>query len=149
MTCQHIYVSPSPAQYEDGDTARRCRECGWREHVIVLREIPPGSNQLHRMDRYAIAELRGRLKADAAYLVLESGVNGEPLEYARITLDFRWKTSVKRDPLNFAEGLKPVLDALIGKWIVDDDAAHVEAVVRGKVGTGDADHVVITVEAIR
>ena len=146
--CAHVWIGASPAQCEAGITARRCRECRAWERVIVLGEIPPGSNQLHQMDRYAIASLRARLKADATWLIRETGVDGPPIEHARITLDFRWRTGAKRDPLNYAEGCKSVLDSFIGRWIVDDDASHIEAVVRGRVGTGAADATIISVEAI-
>lgn len=146
VCAHHVYVGPSQAALEDGETARKCRECGWREHVLILGEIPPGTNDLHRMHHQAIGKLRARLKADAGWLIRESGVDGPPLEQARITLDFRWRTRTHRDADNYLAGCKGVIDALSGRWIVDDDVAHVEYVVRGHTGTGEPDRVVITIE---
>ena len=146
--CAHVWIGASPAAMESGITARRCRECRAFERVIVLREIPPGANQLHRMSRFGIGELRARLKADAAYLVRETGVDGPPIEHARITVDFRWRDRRRHDPDGALGGVKAVIDGLVGRWLVDDDATHVEYVVRGHTGTGVADATIISVEAI-
>ena len=146
MTCQHVYVGPRPHEMEDGISARRCRECGWRERVIRLPWIPPGSNQLHRMHHEEVARLRRQLHQDVSYLLLEAGPVGDPLERARVTCDFRWRDGRRRDADNYLAGLKAGLDALVGRWLVDDDVDHVEQLARGRTGTGEPDHVVITVE---
>ena len=124
VTCSHVYHGPSPAAMEAGDAARKCRECGWRERAIVLPYIPPGSNEIHRMHYLQVAKWRAQVGGDVAKLML--GESGEPLERARITLDARWKDKRRHDPSNIVEGLKSAVDALIGHWIVDDDAEHVE-----------------------
>ena len=144
--CAHVWIGASPAQCEAGITARRCRECRAWERVIVLGEIPPGANQLHRMSRYEIGELRARLKADAAYLVRETGVDGPPIEHARISVDFYFRTKRGLDTDNAFAGCKPVIDGLRGRWLVDD--ADPEYVIRRHTGTGQPSHVRISVEAI-
>jgi hypothetical protein len=47
---------------------------------------------------------------------------------------------------NAVAGCKALVDALVGRWIVDDDTEHLELVVRGVTGTGQPDHVVVTCE---
>ena len=144
---EHIYVGPTPDDMTEGIWGRRCRECHWREHVIVLREVPPGANQLHRMGHHEIGALRARLKADAVYLVRETGVDGPLIPHARITVDFRWKDKRRHDVDNALAGTKAAIDGLVGLWLVDDDSLHVEYVVRGHTGCA-AEATVISVEAI-
>ena len=148
MTCNHVYHGPSPAAHENGDTARVCRDCGWRERRLVLPYIPPGSNQLHRMHHQAVAKWRRQIGDDVAVLLIEAGPVGELLEHAIITLDFRWKDKRRHDPGNGVEGMKAAVDMLVaGRWIVDDDTEHLALVVRGSTASGEPDHVIITVEA--
>ena len=111
---------------------------------FVFPYIPPGSNQLFRMDRYRVGRLRAQIHDDMGRIVRR----GPLFERARITLDFRWSTAHRRDPLNYVEGAKAIVDALIGVWIIDDDAGHLEAVVTGQVGTGAPDHIRVQLEEL-
>lgn len=144
MTCHHVWVGATPAAIEAGDDSRRCRECGARERAFVLPYIPPGSNQLFQMSYHEVAKWRKQLRADVARLVRRDLIDGK----ARVVIDCRWKDKRRRDPPNYVEGLKGALDALVGRWIVDDDSAHLELVVRGHTGTGESDRVVVSCEPL-
>ena len=145
MRCQHVYHGASPRDYEEGNGSRVCRECGWRERSIVLPYIPPGSNQLFQMHYQTVGRHRLQVRNDVTLLLTDEP--RQPLDgYARVTLDFRWRTKQRRDAQNYVEGTKGAVDALVGRWLVDDDTAHCEVLARGQVGTGEPDHVVITVE---
>ena len=146
MTHHHVYHGASPADHENGLTARKCRDCGWRERCLVLPYIPPGSNQLHRLHHQQVAKWRRQIRDDVSLLLIEAGSYGDPLEHAVLTLDFRWADKRRHDPGNGVEGCKALIDQLVGRWLVDDDSEHLELVVRGRTGTGDADHVICTVE---
>jgi len=111
---------------------------------LTLPYVPPGSNQLHRLHHMEVARWRKQIRSDMAYLLLDEA-DAEPYKRAIITLDFRWKDRRRRDPGNGVEGMKAAVDALVGVWIEDDDACHVELRAKGKVGTGEPDHVIITV----
>jgi len=141
MTHRHVYHGPSPAQIEDGDWARRCRECGWVERAIVLPYIPPGTNSLHG-HRHAATSWRNQVKGDTMRLAEKL----DPIEHAVITVEFRWRSHHRRDCDNFLAGCKGIFDGLVERgWIRDDDAAHVEYVVRGHYGA-ERDEVCISVE---
>ena len=109
---------------------------------FVLPYLPPGSNQLHRMHHHAVARHRRQVRDDVTMLTRPI----KPLMHrVRVTYDVFWKTNRKRDASNYVEGMKPALDALVGRWLVDDD--QVELMVRGWPGAG-SDEVRVTVEAM-
>jgi len=107
---------------------------------FVLPYIPPGSNQLARMHWSRVADWRRQVRDDVTLLV-----SREPLiRRARVTYAFRWRTKTRHDPHNYVEALKPLMDALVGRWLVDDDQVTLE--VHGVIGTGERDCVTVTVE---
>lgn len=144
MTCSHVWTGASQAAIEEGETRRRCRECRAWERSLVIPYVPPGSNQLFQMHYRDVARWRKQLRDDVALLAHRDLIDGK----ARIVIDCRWRTRTRRDPANYVEGLKGALDGLVGRWIVDDDAAHLELVVRGHTGTGLADCVIVSCEPL-
>ena len=139
---QHIWLGASPAAMEDGETERRCQDCGARERSFILPYIPAGANKLHRLHYHQVASLRRQLRDDVALLTRR-----EPLwEHARLTIDFRWKDKRAHDIDNALAGFKAGIDALKGRWFVDDDTAHLEVVPLGVTGTGRPDCVVVRCE---
>ena len=148
MTHVHEFtVAPSPAQLENDDERKSCT-CGHRQVVrtFTLPYIPPGSNALFQMHHQEAAGYRRQLRNDVANLLI-----GEPprplVERARITLDMRWRTRTHRDPGNYVEGCKGLIDGLVGRWLVDDDT-RVEILAKGQTGTGHDDHVIVTMEEL-
>ena len=138
MSHVHHYRE-TPRGLEEGDDTRRC-VCGQKPRSFTLPYIPLGSNALHRMHFHAVSRQRQQVRTDVALLAAV----GPLITSARVTYDFRWRTRTRRDPHNYVEAMKPALDALVGRWLVDDD--RVELVVRGTVGTGKPDQVTVTVE---
>jgi hypothetical protein len=107
--------------------------------------IPPGSNQLHRMHHQEVARWRRTVRRDTGRLLRRAPA---PIDPALISLDFRWRTGHKRDPLNYVEATKAIVDELVRLgWLVDDDASHLGASIYGQVGTGEPDHIIVTLEA--
>jgi hypothetical protein len=106
--------------------------------------IPPGSNALARMHWSEVARIRRQLRQDIGYLTTRIDMP----ERARLTMDFRWRSAVHRDPSNYVEGTKALVDGLIGRWIIADDAEHLELVVRGQTGTGEPDHILLSMEEL-
>jgi len=116
--------------------------------TFTLSYIPPGANALHRMHHQEVAAWRRQIRDDVALLLVEAGaLADEPFAHARISLDFRWKDKRRHDLDNAVAGMKAACDVLVGRWITDDDTEHLELVVRGRTGTGEPDHVIVTVEA--
>ena len=113
---------------------------------ITLPYVPPGSNQLHQLHHMKVAKWRKQIRSDVELLLLPE--ERIPYERALITLDFRWSDRRRRDPGNGVEGCKSAIDALVGVWIVDDDACHVEIHAKGRTGTGETDHVIISGEPL-
>jgi hypothetical protein len=108
---------------------------------FTLPYVPPGSNQLHRMHWSEVAAWRRQVRDDVTLLTRPIS----PLLHSvRVGYDIRWSSRRSRDATNYVEALKPALDALVGRWLVDDDRVTLE--VAGTVGTGEPDHVVVTVE---
>ena len=114
---------------------------------FVFPYVPPGSNQLHRMDKFAVARERRQIHKDVALLVGRRSL--PPIDPAHITLDFRWASRRKRDVLNYAEGFKAGCDELVKLgWLVDDSADHLAATVQGQLGCGGTDHIIVTLEEV-
>lgn len=134
------------AALEEGDPrAVRCA-CGALpgRHAATFPYIPPGSNALRGMHWAAVAQWRAQTRRDAALLVPAIVLT----DRVRLTLDFRWRTRIRRDPGNYIEGTKGLVDGLVGRWLVDDAAAHLVLAATGQVGTGLPDHILLTLEEL-
>lgn len=109
---------------------------------LTLPYIPAGANVLKRQHFMAQARNRRQVHDDVALLT-----HPEKLyQRAVITLDFRWKDKRRHDLDNAVAGAKAIIDALVGRWIVDDDTEHLSLVVKGVIGTREPDCVVVTCE---
>mgnify|MGYP007071665431 CR=1 FL=1 len=113
--------------------------------LAVQRELDSHSRRLddHGKAIDSLMEWRAQVKGDLMRLAERL----DPVEKAVVTIDVHWRGRRRHDPDNALAGLKGCLDALVERgWIVDDDADHVELVIRGHTGS-DSDHVVFRVEA--
>jgi hypothetical protein len=109
-----------------------------------IPEIPEGSNAQNRMRGSGGWHQIHRLRISSAALVgpFLQEVQAHPLyrgpfRRARIEVEFWWSDGIRRDPLNYVEGVKAIIDAMIGILIVDDNAGNLpEAIIRGRLKTG-------------
>lgn len=82
-------------------------------------------NENHRHHWASVAARRRELRRWAAHLA--AATRAPRLGRARVTATVRLSSHGRRDPLNWAPTVKPLLDGLVDAGVLpDDDAAHLE-----------------------
>lgn len=82
-------------------------------------------NENHRRHWAATAARRRELRRWAAHLA--AATRAPRLGRARVTATVRTSSHGRRDPLNWAPTIKPLIDGLVDAGVLpDDDAAHLE-----------------------
>lgn len=82
-------------------------------------------NENHRNHWASVASRRRELRRWAAHLA--AATRAPRLGRARVTATVRLSAHGRRDPLNWAPTIKPLIDGLVDAGLLpDDDAAHLE-----------------------
>lgn len=121
---------------------------------VRIPGIPPGGNDLHRMNRFQVRKSREVWKALAHQEAVRAMTRGEyarpwmvtavgrsgrspessswtpeaewwPLTRATLAVSWRFRVRRNRDLDNLVAGLKPIVDALVSSGILEDDHSGV------------------------
>jgi hypothetical protein len=102
-----------------------CRE-EMRTVIVAISGHPPGGNELHQMNRFAVSKSRLVWRqATQRSVVLPDGWT--PLTYASLAVEWRYRVKRNRDLDNLVAGLKPVIDGLVSAGVIVDDHSGVLA----------------------
>jgi len=97
-----------------------------RSVTVAIPGHPPGGNELHQMNRFAVSKSRLIWRmAVANCVVLPKG--WEPITYASLAVEWRYRIKRNRDLDNLVAGLKPVIDGLVSAGVIVDDHSGVLA----------------------
>lgn len=122
-----------------------------RQVVVSVPGRPPGGNELHRMNHWAVTKERQFWRESAYLATLVAPRLATPMDRATIAIEWRCKSKRRRDFDNLISGIKPLLDGLVDAGVIRDDSTDCLVEIGPLTCTSgwDRDETILTVNEVK